>query len=180
MMRRLVASEGGVYIGVALVLIALAVFGRLLPHPPNFAPMAGVALFGGAVLPRRWAVVVPLAGMIASDLVLGLHPLFPLTWGCFALVALASNWGLKKFTPLSIASYSLGASLLFYLVTNFGVWLQDDMYSMTWAGLADCYAKALPFFRNTLLGDLCFSGLLFGLYALVYKLSRRATSSAVS
>jgi len=175
-----IASDNRIAMGIAVCLVLLAACGRLLPHPANFTPMAAAALFGGGVLPRRrWAVAVPLAGMVASDLVLGLHPLFPLTWGCFALAALAGNMWLKKISPLSVAAFSLAGSLLFYIVTNFGVWLQGDMYPMTAAGLAHCYYMALPFFRNTVLGDLAFNGLLFGAYALAaYRLSSKASSSA--
>ena len=158
-------------IALALSLIIFAVSSRLMPHPANFAPIAAVAIFGGAVLPRKWAIALPLAAMVLSDLVIGLHPLIWYTWGSFVLIALASHKYVKPEKPMAILGASVGASIFFYLVTNFGVWAQGQMYSMSFAGLIRCYYMALPFFRNTLFGDLFFTGLLFGLYALVYKLA---------
>jgi hypothetical protein len=166
---------------VAACLIALAVFGRVLPHPPNFTPLAAIAIFGGALLPRRWALTLPLASMIISDLIIGLHPLFILTWGTFALIAFLSNRLLTKVKLSLIIGASVGASLLFFIVTNFGVWLQGKMYAMTFTGLIECYYQAIPFFRNTLLGDLLFTAMLFGIYACVrWLVSQRRTMVAGS
>ncbi len=156
--------------GLALTLIAFAIISRVLPHPANFAPIAAVAIFGGAILPRKWATFLPLVAMIISDLFIGLHPLILVTWGSFAIVALASNRFLKHITPLSIGTASVGASMFFFLVSNLGVWLEGRLYALTFEGLIHCYYNALPFFRNTLLGDLFYSSLLFGAYAFVYKI----------
>jgi hypothetical protein len=155
----------GIYIALIVCLIAFAVFGRVLPHPPNFAPMAAVAIFAGALLPRRWAVILPVAAMIASDLVISLYPMFMFTWGSFALIAFLSNILIKNISPFSVIGASLGASFLFYLLSNFGVWLQGKMYAMTLTGLFECYYNAIPFFRNTLLGDILFTSVLFSIYA---------------
>lgn len=163
------SSEATTRIILASILIIFAVFSRLLPHPPNFAPIAAVALFGGSVLPRKWAVSLPLLSMIVSDLFIGLHPLILFTWGSFMVIALLSNGFIKSIKPLVIGGASIGASVLFYLVSNFGVWLEGRMYSLTFTGLVDCYYHALPFFRYTLLGDIAFTALLFGLYVLAYK-----------
>lgn len=160
----------GIYILLAVGLITFAVFGRLLPHEPNFAPVAAVAIFGGVILPRRLALSVPLLAMIISDLFIGLHSLFLLTWVSFAVIALLGNYVVKAVKPSVVVGASLGASVFFYLVSNFGVWLEGRMYSMTFSGLLDCYYQAIPFFRNTLLGDMVFTTLLFGAYALVSSL----------
>src|SRR4051812_23161113 len=85
-------------IAIVFYLILLVVTLRLLPHPANFAPVAAVAIFGGAILPRKLAVWVPLAAMVVSDLIIGLHSLILLTWGCYALIALASSYWLRKLT----------------------------------------------------------------------------------
>ena len=127
---------------IAAALISLVVCLRLLPHPANFAPVAAAAIFGGAVLPRRLALWVPLLAMVASDLLIGLHDLILLTWGCYALTALASSYLMKKPTIVRGASLALGASTMFFLVTNFGVWLSSGMYEHTWAGLARCFEMA--------------------------------------
>lgn len=159
----------GVYVILAISLIMFAVFGRLLPHEPNFAPVAAVAIFGGVILPRKLAISVPLAAMIISDLFIGLHSLFLLTWASFALIALLSNYVVKAVKPSLVIGASLGASVLFFVVSNLGVWLEGRMYPMTFSGLLDCYYQAIPFFRNTLLGDLLFTSILFGIYALAYS-----------
>lgn len=159
-------------IALAVSLIIFAVSARLLPHPANFAPIAAIAIFGGAILPRKWAVILPLGAMIVSDLIIGLHPLVLYTWGSFLLIALISNKTLKNIRPTNVALTSVMASVLFFVITNFGVWMQGLMYPMTASGLINCYINAIPFFRNTLLGDLVYTGLLFGIFALASKLAK--------
>lgn len=150
---------------LALSLMILAITSRLLPHPDNFVPIAAIALFAGAILPLRLALTLPLGAMIISDFIIGLHSLFLLTWGCFLLVVFLGKYLIRKIKPISVITASLAASVLFYLITNFGVWAEGRMYSMTISGLIECYYMALPFFRHTILSDLFYSGLLFGAYA---------------
>ncbi len=159
-------------LGIALALVAFVFLARVIPHPANFAPVAAVALFAGAILPRRWAPIVPITAMILSDLIIGLHPLVLYTWGSFALIALASSRLLTNATVVRVGLSSMGASVLFYLVTNFGVWAQGQMYAMNVGGLIHCYVNALPFFRGTFTGDLFYSGVLFGAYAFVSYMVR--------
>ena len=156
---------------IALTLIVLAVVSRVMPHPANFAPIAAIALFGGAILPRKLALSLPLMAMVISDLIIGLHPLIMFTWGSFVVIALISSYKFKHITPLLIMGSSVGASILFYLVSNFGVWIEGRLYAPTFSGLVQCYYNALPFFRNTLLGDVVFTGALFGMYAVAYVLA---------
>lgn len=167
---------------VAVLLVLFVVVSRLLPHPPNFAPVAAVAIFAGALLPRRWALSLPLAAMIVSDALIGFHDTILFTWGSFALIALLSHKFLKaKLGWRNSAAASIGASILFFVVTNFGVWLQSGMYARTLAGLVECYYMALPFFRNTLLGDMVYTLGFFGLYVLIrqaYGLYRRQAVDA--
>ena len=164
------SNELKLKIGLALVLIAMAVLSRLLPHPYNFTPVAAIALFAGALLPVRMALTLPLAAMVISDLIIGLHALVFLTWGCFIATVLLGKYLISRINPAFIISVSIFSSVLFYLVTNFGVWMEGRMYPMTMAGLIDCYYMGLPFFRNTLVGDLFYSGLLFGAYSLIHNL----------
>jgi len=154
---------------IAVGLILLAVSLRLLPHPANFAPVAAVAIFGGAVLPRRLAVWVPFVAMALSDLVIGFYNIMPVTWGCYVLIALASSYWLRKPGFLRGVSLTLSSSLFFFAVTNFAVWLWSSMYAHTWSGLAQCYTMALPFFRNTALSDLFYTATLFAVYVLATK-----------
>lgn len=154
---------------IVLALIAFGVIMRLVPHPANLAPVGAIALFAGAILPRKLSWWLPLGIMVVSDLILGAYNGIIFTWAGFLLVTLfgmtlknTSNW-------LRVPFGALGASVIFFVVSNFGVWLQGQMYAHSWAGLVLCYEMALPFFRNTFVGDLIYSGLLFGVYALAIK-----------
>ena len=150
--------------GTALALIGFAVALRLVPHPANFAPVAAIALFGGAVLPRRIALWVPLAAMLVSDLFIGFYTIMPVTWGCYLLIALASSLWLREPTVARGAGFAVVASLLFFVVTNFAVWGWSGMYAHDWRGLVHCYVLALPFLRNTAFSDIAYTALLFGMY----------------
>lgn len=161
---------------IALALISLAVVLRILPHPANFAPVAAVAIFGGAILPRRLAIWTPVAAMVASDLIIGLHNLILVTWGCYALIALASSRWLKRPSFKKGMGLTLGSSLFFFFATNFAVWIWSGMYEHTFKGLSQCFAMALPFFRGTALSDLVYTGALFGAYYLAVRLSSRILS----
>lgn len=158
----------------AVCLIALAVMLRLLPHPANFAPIAAVAIFGGAVLPRRIGLWVPLIAMMASDLVIGFYNIMPITWGCFLLIALASSIWLKKPTLARGSFLTVSSSVFFFVITNFAVWIWGGLYVHTWAGLSQCYTMALPFFRNTFLSDMVYTASLFTVYAFARQLSYKA------
>lgn len=160
---------------IALSLVTAGVLLRVLPHPDNFTPVAAVALFAGFALPPALALTVPLAVLIASDLVIGAHDLFWLTWAAFAAVTCLGFWVRKNPSITRIAAGSVAGSVFFFAVSNFGVFLWGGLYARTWQGLAECFVMAVPFFRNTLAGDLFFSAVIFGVYAL----ARRATPAAV-
>jgi hypothetical protein len=170
-------KQRSLFIAIAVCLIVLAVIFRILPHPANFAPVAAVAIFGGAVLPRRLAVFVPLVAMVLSDLVIGFYHIMPIIWACYFLIALASSLWLAKPSFIKGAALTLAASAFFFIVTNFAVWLFDAMYPHTWAGLADCYYMALPFFRNTILSDATYTAVLFGAYAWARALTSQLSHS---
>jgi hypothetical protein len=160
-----------------LGLVAAAAALRIVPHPPNFAPVAAMALFGGAYFDRkRWAFAVPLAAMLLSDAALellfgwGFHSGMPAVYGTFALiVCLGFLLRERKTAPLPVAGAALASSTLFYLTTNFSVWLTSGMYAATPAGLAACYAAAIPFFGPTLAGDLFYTAAMFGALALAER-----------
>lgn len=154
-----------------LVAIFAAAAMRLLPHPPNFSPIAAMALFGGAYLPKRaLAFAAPFGALLLSDLVLGFYPEVTFVYLSVAAIVLI-GWAVsKRKTVLSIAGAAVASSILFYLLTNFGVWLVMDYYPKTIAGLVACYVAAIPFFQNTVAGDLFFIALLFGGFALAERL----------
>ena len=151
---------------IASLLILIAAISRLLPHPPNVAPIAAMALAGGVYLDRRWGMVIPLLAMLVSDAIIGFHGLMPYVYGSFAVMALIGGWLKQHRTPAFVAGGSLFSSVIFFAVTNFGVWLSDSgaFYPKTVAGLIECYVAAIPFFRNTILGDLAYVALLFGAF----------------
>lgn len=165
-----------------LTLIVVAAFSRLLPHPPNFSPIAALALFGGATLSLPWSLAVPAVAMLLSDALIGFDS-FPITlsvYGSFFVTVAFGAWLRARPSPWRILAASLGASVLFYLVTNAAVWWFSGLYPQTTAGLVLSYVYAIPFFRHTLLGDLAYSVTLFFAYQylpeFVVSLSRRLSA----
>ena len=151
-------------------MVLAAAAARLLPHPWNFTPIGAMALFGGAQFAgKRAAFLVPLAALFLSDLMLGLHSLMPFVYGCFALTVCLGFWVRRNASAGRIAVASLISSTVFFLVTNFGVWACLNTYPKNAGGLLECYAAGLPFYRNGVLGDLFYAGLLFGALALAQR-----------
>jgi hypothetical protein len=210
---------------LTLVLAVAAGLLRLLPGMPmNFVPVGALGLFAGARF-RSWrALVVPLAVMALSDLLLwalrDLTPFDPFVYAGFALYVLGGWLFLGRSAGAGrIALVSAAASVQFFLITNFGVWLMASVpdkaalvapgegvywqdysahnvpfpvpvaYSRDLRGLTACYVAALPFIRtnappfgffgNTLVGDLFFSGVLFGLSALARRTVYRPATTGV-
>lgn len=167
--------------GIIAGMIALAAASRFLPHPPNFTPITGMALFGAAHFAKKyWAFIIPFAALWLSSLVLDnvflaqYYTEFqwfsqPFVFASLALIVALGLFGLKKVTPANLIGTSLVASTVFFLVTNFGSWATDIMglYPDNMNGLLACYTAGLPLFLNTLLGDLFYVGVLFGSYELV-------------
>ena len=147
--------------------IAAAAALRLVPHPPNFSPIDAMALFSGAYLGRRsLAFVAPLGALLLSDALLGFYPGMEFQYLSVALIVLFGSVALARKSPLRIGSAAGASAVLFFAVTNFGTWLTSRMYPHSLAGLEGCYVAAIPFFRNTLAGDLFYAALLFGGFAL--------------
>lgn len=171
---------------VLAAMILLAALSRLLPLPPNFAPIEAVALFGGAYFARRsLALAVPLLAMLISDLVLGLalgatyfeyytsaayFPSLVANYACIAVTTVL-GFGLRgRVSGVRVLGYSLLGSVLFFVFSNFAAWLTAfDVVGLSTCrgGLLPCYIAALPFFKWTLLGTLFYSALLFGGFALL-------------
>ncbi len=156
----------------ALVLILFAAFSRLIPHAPNFTPLISTALFAGAYLQKRFAFLVPLAALLMSDLVIGFYDFgsMAFVYGSFLLIAAIGLTMNSKVSAARIAGLSLVGAVLFFVVTNFGVWLlPNSMYPKTLAGLVECYIMAIPFFGNTVLSTLVYSAVMFGAYEAAEK-----------
>ena len=159
---------------MALFFIIAAVILRLVPHLPNFAPIAAMALFGGTYLNKKFALIVPIAAMLVSDYFIGFynHWVMISVYGSFIIIGLLGWWLKKNKSVANVIGVSLFGSIIFFLVTNFAVWvIPHSMYPHTWQGLISCYIMGLPFFRNTLMGDLFYVAIMFGLYEIVLLLT---------
>jgi len=154
-------------LGIILVLIGVGL--RILPHPPNFTSITGIALFGGVYLSKRIAFFLPLAAMIMSDILLGFYELSLMisVYGSFILCVFVGFWLKKNKKWHRILGASVICSLLFFVITNFAVWAFTPWYSKTITGLLECYTMALPFFKNTLWGDLLYTVIFFGAYEII-------------
>jgi hypothetical protein len=151
-------------------LIFLAALSRLLPHLPNFTPIAALALFGGVYLDKKHTIIVPLAALLISDYFLGFYSGMMWVYGSFAAIGLLGLWLRKHQGVATTMGATLLSSILFFVVTNFGVWISSHgTYPLTFSGLIECYVAAIPFFRNSLLGDFAYVTALFGAYELAKK-----------
>ncbi len=159
---------------VFVVLLVLGVAGRLLPHVHNFTPVAAIALFAGFLFRRRLvAAAIPLAIMAVSDAFLGATPLGVkvTVYVAFLFPLLFAPLLRKRLSPVRIGGSALIAALFFYVVTTFAVWLA--FYPQTLGGFLECYGLGLPFLAKKLLGDLLWSGAIFGSYAVIRQLQTR-------
>ena len=175
MTKKILNFENAVICFLVLLGIIIRVLAhyKILPLWPNFAPIGALALFSGVYLRKKYALVVPLAAMAVSDFIIGWHNLVLFTWGCFALIGVIGWLVRKRKNIMTVIGGSLVGSVLFYIVTNFAVWLFTPLYTRDISGLIQSYVMAIPFFRNTLLGDLFFVGIFFGVYELIMALYRQ-------
>lgn len=153
-------------------LIFFAAFSRLIAHPINMSPIMAIALFGGAYFDnKRLAFLLPLLAMALSDIFLGFYMVSIFVYVSFGLGLLIGFMLRNRVKLHNIILATFTSSVVFFLITNFGSWLTDPMYQpLSFASLSRCYTLAIPFFRNSLLGDAGYVTVLFGSYALVNKL----------
>ena len=147
-------------------LIFTAIFFRLIPHLPNFTPVAAIALFGGAYLGKKYlSFLIPFAAMIISDAIIGFHSTMIAVYISFAIVVGIGILLRRKTTVTTVIIASFTSSLLFFLITNFASWMGGTMpYPLNFSGLMMAYQAGLPFFRNELTGTLLFNGVFFGTF----------------
>ncbi len=160
---------------IALLFILIGISLRLVPHAPNFAPIAAMALFGGVYFSKKIALVLPLGAMIISDMFIGYYePKIMLSvYGSFLLCAVLGIWLKKNKKWYTVGGSAILAAVLFFLITNSAVWAFTPWYAKTFSGLIQSYIMALPFFRNSLLGDLFYTAVFFGAYELVTVLVKK-------
>jgi hypothetical protein len=177
-------------------IILVAAFSRLVPHIPNFSPLGAIGLFGAAYFSKKWqAILVPLAATFISDLFISnvvyadgtpgfkwLYEGFYWQYGAYVLITVSAFFILKKVNTKTVITGALSSSVIFFLVSNFGCW-PGNYYPQNFGGLMQCYAAGLPFATGntlsnlvhvpsifgTLMGDLFYSGVLFGAYAYAQK-----------
>ncbi len=150
----------------AVIFSVVAIVTRIVPHMPNVAPIAALALWSGAYLPKRWGWLVPVVVMMISDAIVGSYDtrLMIVVYASF-IVSTMIGWAVRgRFQPTRVLVATLGSSIFFFLTTNFAVWALSHSYAHTPSGLMLAYTYGLPFFRNTLLGDLFYTATFFGVY----------------
>ena len=164
-------SQHKTLLGVAVALIALCAVARLLPHPPNFAPATAVALFGCVFFSRRWhAAAVVVLGMIVSDCFIGFYDTgVMLTVYASMLMPLVARRFLGKPNALRLGAVAVLSGFGFYLTTNAAVWFFTNTYPPTLDGLAASYIAGLPFLKWTLLGNVFYTAVLFGIHGIVRR-----------
>lgn len=166
-----------------ITIVFAAAFTRVIPHMPNFSPMDAITLFAAAHFARQWqAFVIPFAAMWLSSLFIDnviyaspksfvwMYPGFHWQYLGYALIAILGLIIFRKgISGLKIAGAGLSAGFIFFLVSNFGVWMRDGLYTQDLTGLVACYTAAIPFYRGTLFGDIFYTTVLFGGFALMSR-----------
>lgn len=154
---------------IAAIFVLIGIALRFLPHPPNFAPIAAIALFGGVYFSRKTALILPIAVMLISDIFIGYYEigLMFFVYGSFLLTVILGFWLKKNKKWQTVLGSAFLSALIFFILTNFAVWVFTPWYAKTLSGIIQCYVMALPFFKNTLFGDLFYTTVFFGSYELI-------------
>lgn len=177
------SNKINIRLAALISIIFLAAFSRLIPHMPNFSPLGAIGLFGTAYFTKKWqAILIPIAATWLSDLFINnviyvsYYPKF--TWlyegfywqyGSYLLITLAGLLIFKKVNPLRIIFGALTSTTIFFLISNLGCFANNPTYPQNFGGLMTCYVAGIPFLKGTGMGDLFYSGVLFGLFALLQQ-----------
>lgn len=154
---------------LALALIVLGVLSRLVPHPPNMTAVVGVTLLGAYAIRNGWlAALIPLATMAVADMVLGWHSSALFTYAGMLAGTVIGRCLLQHISVVRLGGAAFLASLAFFVIYNFGVYC-GGYYGYGLDGLLVCYVAAIPFWGNSLVGDLGSTAILFGLFALARR-----------
>ena len=180
--------------GILAVIIIVAAFSRIIPHMPNFSPLGAIGVFGVAHFSKKWlGVLIPITATWLSDLFINnviyakyttsfvwFYDGFYWQYGCYILIAIAAIFIVKKVNVQNVFAGALASSAIFFLVSNFGVWISSTTYPHTFTGLMSCYTAGIPFFNSgTLPSDLFYAAILFGGYAFAqYKVPALAVVKA--
>ena len=149
------------YLKGIIFLTTLLILSRIIPHPPNFTPiLAGIIFLPFIKRDIKFSVFVPLGGMLISDLIIGMHSLMLWTYGPIIILSLLSYY-FSNDKASRIASLAIASPAVFYLMSNFGVWINSPMYSKDFSGLVQCYVNAIPFYANSATACILFCSAFF-------------------
>ncbi|MDG5768126.1 hypothetical protein QA596_11695 [Balneolales bacterium ANBcel1] len=152
------------------ILIVAAIALRFFPHPPNFTPVAALALFSGVFFRDRfWAFAAPICVMLITDLFLGWHNTILFVYGSFAIMVWFGRAIRSRVSIGYVAGGGMAGAVTFFIITNFGVWFTGSMYPKTWEGLAAAYIAAIPFFHYMIFSTLFYSAVFFGVFLLAER-----------
>ena len=152
--------------------LTVIIFFRYIPHPPNFTPILGMAVFSGAIMSRRLiAYLIPLAAMFLSDLYLGLHFSIPIIYFSLAICVLIGTFIDSRITIFNSLLSISGGVIVFFLITNFAVWYGSGMYEFNLSGLMKSYLMGLPFLQNTFISSLIYGMGAFLIYDIINRRS---------
>ena len=148
-----------------LFLIFVGVMSRIYPYAPNFTPMLSIALLSGLYSKNRFFVLLPILIMLISDIMIGNHAIVPWVYSSFILI-FALGYLVKKSSYSYIFIFSILSSIIFFVISNLGVWFTGG-YSYSFNGLIACYTAAIPFFKNTLVSTILYSSVIHSVVSVV-------------
>jgi hypothetical protein len=153
-----------------LIYILIGVLSRILPHPANFTAVGGLAVFGGLKLPLKKALLVTFFTMLFADIVIGFHSAMWATYlGMIAAVGIGHIFARQSGGLGNSVIAAMISSVFFFIITNFAVWAGwQTMYPRNISGLIECYIAAIPFFRNSILGDIVYTTIFVMIYDLLF------------
>lgn len=158
-------GKSKIMIGVVFVMSVAMALSRVIPHPANFTPITALALAAGAYFGNRWfALLAPLFALFISDLILGFYPGMIFNYLAMASVTILGSQLKQSQTSIRIAGFTFTGTTLFFIVSNFGVWIAAEIYPKTLDGFIACYINAIPFYGYSLIGDLFYASVVFGSY----------------
>ena len=152
-------------------LVLIGVLFRFVPHAPNFTPMLTIALLSGMYIKNKFGILVPILIMLLSDLFIGSHIMTPWVYGSVFIIFVIGRL-IKKNNILNLLTCSVISSILFFIITNFGVWISGG-YSYSLEGLIICYTMAIPFFKNTLTSTVLFTAMFYSLHYFLHSLTMK-------
>jgi hypothetical protein len=171
-------------LSVLLGIVFVATISRIMILPKlgyfsNFSPIDSIALFSGCYFSKRWqSVAITILSVLIGDMALSLimggvwtlfYPGFYWQYASYILMVLMGSMVSRKMNAVSLLGACVASSLLFFTITNFGTWLSWSLYPKTLSGLSACYVAAIPFLKNTVISDILYSGIFFGVFELAQK-----------